>query len=174
MSNSNSNLSPNSSILSTPFVSQIEDFDPQNARSLFVVGDDAQSIYGFRGSQIEIILNFEKIYPKTCEIVLNQNYRSTQPILDLAEQVLTHNPHQKKKNLFTQNSQKTKVKYYLAKSEKDESEYIINTLIDIYKKQESQDFAQIETKKNNSQNEKHQKLIQIAKKILSKLDDLQI
>lgn len=150
-----------------------EVFDPQNARSLFVVGDDAQSIYGFRGSQIEIILNFEKNYPKTREIVLNQNYRSTQPILDLAEQVLTHNPHQKKKNLFTQNSQKTKVKYYLAKSEKDESEYIINTLIDIYQQEENQNSTQIKTQKNNSQDEKHQKLVQIAKKILSKLDNLQ-
>ena len=165
-SNSNSQALPVS-------LQEVDSFDPQNARSLFVVGDDAQSIYGFRGSQIEIILNFEKSYPQTSEIVLNQNYRSTQPILDLAEQVLTHNPHQKKKNLFTQNSQKTKVKYYLAKSEKDESEYIINTLIEVYQKNESQNSTKTETQKNNSKNEKHQKLVQIAKKILSKLDDLQ-
>jgi superfamily I DNA/RNA helicase len=169
---SSSNSHSDSEGLPVP-LEQVNNFDPQNARSLFVVGDDAQSIYGFRGSQIEIILNFEKSYPLTSEIVLNQNYRSTQPILDLAEQVLTHNPHQKKKNLFTQNSQKTKVKYYLAKSEKDESEYIINTLIDVYQKNENQNSTKTETQKNNSKNEKHQKLVQIAKKILSKLDDLQ-
>ena len=167
-----SSSNPDPLILAKP-LQEREVFDPQNARSLFVVGDDAQSIYGFRGSQIEIILNFEKNYPKTREIVLNQNYRSTQPILDLAEQVLTHNPHQKKKNLFTQNSQKTKVKYYLAKSEKDESEYIINTLIDIYQQEENQKSTQTRNQKNDSQDEKHQKLVQIAKKILSKLDNLQ-
>jgi len=145
-------------------------FDAQNARSLFVVGDDAQSIYGFRGSQIEIILNFEKTYPETKEIVLNQNYRSNQSILDLAEQVLTHNPHQKKKNLFTENPKKTKVKYYLAKSEKDESEYIINTLIGVYQEKNVDQTENV--KKKTTQNEKRDELTRIAKKILSKLDNL--
>jgi DNA helicase-2/ATP-dependent DNA helicase PcrA len=69
-----------------------------SSRSLFVVGDNAQSIYAFRGSKIEIILNFPNEYKNSREIILNQNYRSTQPILDLAEKILTHNPKQRKKN----------------------------------------------------------------------------
>lgn len=97
-------------------------------RGIFVVGDDAQSIYGFRGSRIEIILNFEDQYPKTKEIVLNQNYRSTQPILDLAEKVISHNSHQKKKELFTDNPEKVQIKHYTARNEKDEAEYIIKQL----------------------------------------------
>ena len=96
--------------------------------SIFVVGDDAQSIYGFRGSKIEIILNFEDEYPTTKEIILNQNYRSTQPILDLAEKILSHNPSQKKKDLFTNNKEKISVKYYLARNERDEAEYIIRQI----------------------------------------------
>jgi len=100
--------------------------------SLFVVGDDAQSIYGFRGSKIEIILNFNDYYPGTKEIILNQNYRSTQPILDLAEQVLTLNPGQKKKSLFTDNPEKVDIHYYLASDQNDEAEYIIDKLKDLY------------------------------------------
>ena len=103
-------------------------FDAQTSTSLFVVGDDAQSIYAFRGSKIGIILNFTKEYPSALEIVLNQNYRSTQPILDLAEKILTHNPHQKKKELFTENPEKIDVHYYLARNERDEVEFIVRTL----------------------------------------------
>jgi DNA helicase-2/ATP-dependent DNA helicase PcrA len=101
-------------------------------RSLFVVGDDAQSIYAFRGSKIEIILNFEKEYPGTKEIILNQNYRSTQPILDLAEKVLSHNPRQKKKDLFTENKDSIKVCYYLARNEQDEAEFIMKKIWEQY------------------------------------------
>jgi superfamily I DNA/RNA helicase len=101
-------------------------------RSLFVVGDDAQSIYGFRGSKIEIILNFEDEYPGTREIVLNQNYRSNQQILDLAENVLTHNPNQKKKELFTTNPDATEVQYYSARNERDEAEFIIRKINELY------------------------------------------
>lgn len=106
--------------------------DTNQARSLFVVGDDAQSIYGFRGSKIEIILNFEEEYPGTIEIILNQNYRSTQKILDLAEQVLSHNPKQKKKELFTDNDDRVDVHYYMARSDKDEAEFIIRKMAQLY------------------------------------------
>jgi len=103
------------------------------SRSLFVVGDDAQSIYGFRGSKIELILDFQKHYPKAQEIILNQNYRSIQPILDLAEQILTLNPNQKKKSLFTNNTTNDlQVHYYLARNERDEAEYIVRRLIELY------------------------------------------
>ncbi len=149
----------------TPNPENKTNFDPETSRSLFVVGDDAQSIYGFRGSQIEIILGFEKSFPGTSEIVLNQNYRSTQPILDLAEQVLTHNPHQKQKNLFTQNELKTKIKYYQAKSEKDEAEYIIRELTKLYDQNKSEITSNIDQK-----NTEKEKLAQIARKILAKMN----
>jgi DNA helicase II / ATP-dependent DNA helicase PcrA len=103
-----------------------------NDRSMFVVGDDAQSIYGFRGSRIEIILNFGKEYPTTTEIVLNQNYRSTQPILDLAEKIISHNPFQKKKDLFTDNPETIDISYYQARNEQDEGEYIIKQIYKQY------------------------------------------
>jgi superfamily I DNA/RNA helicase len=110
----------------------VEEFDPKTSRSIFVVGDDAQSIYGFRGSKIDIILNFGDFYPKFQEIILNQNYRSTQPILDLAEKILTHNPSQKKKDLFTQNEHKTQVHYYLARNDYDEAEFIVRKIKELY------------------------------------------
>lgn len=106
-------------------------------RSLFVVGDDAQSIYGFRGSKIELILNFTKNYPQAEEIVLNQNYRSTQPILDLSEKILEHNPHQKKKGLFTDQEDTTDVEFYHARNERDEAEFIVRTLAKLYLNEES-------------------------------------
>jgi superfamily I DNA/RNA helicase len=101
-------------------------------RSLFVVGDDAQSIYGFRGSNIDLILGFEKHYPAVVEIILNQNYRSTQPILDLAEDILTHNENQKKKELFTDNPESIDVNYYHARNHIDEAEYIVRSLKKLY------------------------------------------
>lgn len=101
-------------------------------RSLFVVGDDAQSIYGFRGSRVELILEFGKHYIDSKQITLNQNYRSTQPILNLAEKVIGLNTNQFKKNLFTDNPQDIKVKYYQSRSEFDESRYIVKKLIELY------------------------------------------
>jgi superfamily I DNA/RNA helicase len=102
-----------------------------NSRSLFVTGDDGQSIYGFRGSSIDLILNFNKFYPKSKEIILNQNYRSKKAILDIAEKVLSHNPKQKKKNLFTENpSNELCVYYYLARNHSDEAKYIVQDLYD--------------------------------------------
>jgi DNA helicase II / ATP-dependent DNA helicase PcrA len=101
-------------------------------RSLFVVGDDAQSIYGFRGSKIEIILNFEQQYPGTLEVMLNQNYRSTQKILDLAEKVLSHNPKQKRKDLFTDKPETLDVHYFMARNDKVEAEFIIKTMAKLY------------------------------------------
>jgi DNA helicase II / ATP-dependent DNA helicase PcrA len=108
-------------------------------RSLFVVGDDAQSIYSFRGSKIEIILNFQKEYKKTKEIILNQNYRSNQQILDLAEKILTHNNNQKKKDLFTIRDDKTPALYYTARNEKDEAEFMIRKIHELYIKDNSTD-----------------------------------
>jgi DNA helicase II / ATP-dependent DNA helicase PcrA len=101
-------------------------------RSVFVVGDDAQAIYGFRGSKVELILDFAKNYHSTERITLNQNYRSTQPILNLAEKVISLNPNQFKKDLFTDKVDSVAVKYYQARSEFDESRYIVKKLISLY------------------------------------------
>jgi DNA helicase II / ATP-dependent DNA helicase PcrA len=117
-------------------------------RSLFVVGDDAQSIYSFRGSKIEIILNFQKEYKNTTEIILNQNYRSNQQILDMAEKVLTHNSNQKKKALFTDRQDATTIKYYTARNEKDEAEFIIRTIYDLYVKDQEKN---LDSKKDKDQ-----------------------
>lgn len=118
---------------------------PSHHRSLFVVGDDAQTIYGFRGSRVDIILNFESVYPSTKEIILNQNYRSTQKILDLAEKILTHNPFQKKKELFTDNEESTDIHYYLARNERDEAEYIVRQLIELYQQEEEMSESKTKT-----------------------------
>lgn len=110
----------------------MNNFDPSK-RTLFVVGDEKQCIYGFRGSRVDLILQFHKFYPKVKEIVLNQNYRSTQPILDMAEKIISHNKNQKTVGLFTANPQNhIKVKYYLARNEKDEANYIIKSLQELY------------------------------------------
>jgi DNA helicase II / ATP-dependent DNA helicase PcrA len=77
--------------------------------NLFVVGDDAQSIYGFRGSNIANILNFEKDYPGVQVIKLEQNYRSTKNILAAAQKVIELNSEQKPKTLWTDNSEGDKV-----------------------------------------------------------------
>jgi superfamily I DNA/RNA helicase len=135
MSNQVNNFTDQDSFINQNSADQKKETGNQKqSRSLFVVGDDAQSIYGFRGSKIEIILNFEQEYPGTKEIILNQNYRSTQTILDLAEKVLSHNPTQKKKNLFTQNPEEVSISYYLARNERDEAEYIIRQLHNLYSK----------------------------------------
>lgn len=77
--------------------------------NLFVVGDDAQSIYGFRGSNIANILNFEKDFPKAQVIKLEQNYRSTKNILAAAQKVIEINSEQKPKTLWTDNNEGDKV-----------------------------------------------------------------
>lgn len=70
-------------------------------RNLFVIGDDYQSIYGWRQADIQNILDFEKDYPEAAVIILDQNYRSTQNILDAAQGVIENNKHQRKKKLWT-------------------------------------------------------------------------
>ncbi len=94
------------------------------SHQLCVVGDDDQSIYGWRGADIRNILNFEKDYPDCKVIKLEQNYRSTSTILDAANQVIAHNEGRKEKALWTENAQGEKIKLYSAGDEREEAAWI--------------------------------------------------
>lgn len=96
--------------------------------NLCVVGDADQSIYGWRGANMNNILNFEKDYPTAQTIMLEQNYRSTQTILDAANQVIANNVNRKDKKLWTQNGQGDKISYYRAQSEHDEAYYVVKQI----------------------------------------------
>lgn len=97
-------------------------------QNLFVVGDDAQSIYGFRGANMQNILNFEKDYPQATVIYLEQNYRSSQKILDVAHRVINLNPFQYEKKLWTENKEGEKVILYEAQDEMDEAQSVIDRI----------------------------------------------
>ncbi|WP_378954195.1 DNA helicase PcrA [Pelosinus sp. sgz500959] len=97
-------------------------------RNLCVVGDADQSIYGWRGADIRNILDFEKDYPETQIITLAQNYRSTQVILDAANAVIQNNTDRRPKDLWTQNPQGELITHYLAHHERDEAQFIADTI----------------------------------------------
>jgi DNA helicase-2/ATP-dependent DNA helicase PcrA len=98
-------------------------------RNIFVVGDDAQSIYKFRGSDITNILNFEKDYPEAVVIKLEQNYRSTKNILEAAQKVIELNPDQKKKVLWTENPQGEKIILTCEDDERAEAEFVARNIV---------------------------------------------
>ena len=93
-------------------------------QNLCVVGDDDQSIYKFRGANIENILNFERVFSDTTVIKLEQNYRSTQNILDAANGVIVHNRGRKEKALWTQNEKGEPIIFQLLQSAYEEAEYV--------------------------------------------------
>ena len=97
-------------------------------RNICVVGDDDQSIYRFRGATIENILNFERYYPGTKTIRLEQNYRSTSNILNAANCVIQHNTERKGKTLWTDNGEGDKVQVYTAENEQDEASHIAEVI----------------------------------------------
>ena len=98
-------------------------------KNLCVVGDSDQSIYGWRGANIENILNFENDYSNCKTIFLEQNYRSTKNILNAANEVIRHNTTRKPKALWTESEYGEKVGYYKASSERDEAEFAIREMI---------------------------------------------
>ncbi len=97
-------------------------------RNLCVVGDDDQSIYKFRGANIGNILNFEEDFPDAKVIRLEQNYRSTQSILDTANEVIRHNEGRKSKTLWTANPDGEKVKFRQFMNGFEEAEYVAETI----------------------------------------------
>ena len=96
--------------------------------NIFVVGDDFQSIYSFRGAKIENINKFRKDFLETKLILLEENYRSTNQILNLANLVIKNNPNQIKKTLFTQNPDGEKPFYYKASTSYDEVMFVIDKI----------------------------------------------
>ncbi len=103
----------------------------QKYRNLCVVGDDDQSIYKFRGANIKNILGFEEVFPDAAVIRLEQNYRSTQNILDAANQVIRNNKGRKSKTLWTENVKGDPVNFRQFSTGYEEAEHIAD---DIYKK----------------------------------------
>ncbi|MDR1005977.1 MAG: UvrD-helicase domain-containing protein [Bacteroidales bacterium] len=99
-------------------------------RNICVVGDDAQSIYAFRGASIRNILNFKTDYPDAKVFKLEQNYRSTQNIVNAANCVIANNEDQIKKNVWTSNPQGCKIRYTNHDSDRAEAEYVCQTIKD--------------------------------------------
>jgi DNA helicase-2/ATP-dependent DNA helicase PcrA len=100
-------------------------------RNVCVVGDADQSIYGWRGANIQNIMNFEKDYPEATTIKLEQNYRSTKTILKAANEVINNNSNRKPKELWTDNSEGDKIKFYRGQSDTDEALYVIDQIKDL-------------------------------------------
>jgi len=109
-------------------------------KNIFVVGDDWQSIYGWRGANINNILNFEKDFKGARVIKLERNYRSTQNILDAAHEVITKNCYQKEKILWTDQSAGDKAIVYEARDEKDEGKFIVNEMKKLQQKDKKLDY----------------------------------
>jgi len=105
----------------------------QSHGNLCVVGDDDQSIYKFRGANIENILGFEAQFKGAKVIRLEQNYRSTQTILDAANSVIAHNNGRKEKSLWTSAGKGDKVYWYKAVDESDEAKFVADTILENYK-----------------------------------------
>ncbi|MDT2831514.1 DNA helicase PcrA [Vagococcus carniphilus] len=96
--------------------------------NLCVVGDADQSIYGWRGADMQNILDFEKDYPSAKTILLEQNYRSTKNILQAANSVIEQNDNRKKKNLWTDNHEGDKIVYFRGENERDETQFIVSNI----------------------------------------------
>ena len=102
----------------------------QKSKNIAVVGDEDQSIYKWRGADISNILNFEKHFPNTKTIRLEQNYRSTQTILDVAGAVVKHNLERKGKTLWTSNPRGGRVGYYQAFDAEAEARWVASKILE--------------------------------------------
>lgn len=104
-------------------------------KNICVVGDADQSIYGWRGADIQNILDFEKDYPDAKLVKLEQNYRSTEVILDAANAVIKNNSGRKPKNLWTDKGTGTKITYFRAIDERDEARFVIEQMQELQTKE---------------------------------------
>ncbi|SPN74646.1 DNA helicase PcrA [Brochothrix thermosphacta] len=110
-------------------------------QNICVVGDSDQSIYGWRGADISNILDFEKDYPKSTTIVLEQNYRSTKRILAAANGVIEKNSNRRPKELWTGNSEGNKITYHRALTEREEATYVVGKIQDRLSEYKYKDMA---------------------------------
>lgn len=99
-------------------------------RNLCVVGDDAQSIYAFRGANIQNILNFEEDYPELTVYKLEKNYRSTKNIVEASSHIIQYNQEQLQKNLYTENQTGSKIKVFKANSDTEEGRLIAQNIFE--------------------------------------------
>jgi DNA helicase II / ATP-dependent DNA helicase PcrA len=113
------------------------------AHNIFCVGDEDQSIYKWRGADFRNIQRFREQNPGLTQIVLEENYRSTQTILDAARGVIDKNKQRTRKNLFTQRSGGTAISVYEAYNQDDEAQYVVDTIRQLIKKEQFKlsDFA---------------------------------
>src|SRR5205085_7003835 len=102
--------------------------------NVFVVGDDSQSIYGFRGSDLNIIMDFENDYPEARVVKLEQNYRSTKTIVHAGNEIIKHNKIRKDKTLFTEKDVGNKIKVYSALKGEQEADFIAKEIVSLVKK----------------------------------------
>src|SRR5258708_4998208 len=100
-------------------------------KNIFVVGDDAQAIYGFRGANLQNILDFESDYPEAKVVRLEQNYRSTAPILSIAQKVIDLNPLQHRKTLWTENLIGQMPVFFSAQDELGEAYFVPSKILEI-------------------------------------------
>ncbi|MBQ3070344.1 MAG: UvrD-helicase domain-containing protein [Tidjanibacter sp.] len=108
-----------------------------------VVGDDAQSIYSFRGAKIENILRFQRDFPSAKIYKLEQNYRSTQTIVEAANSVIEHNQRRLKKHVFSENSVGSKIDIYKAYTDGEEAQIIADGVRNAFRMDGAQDWSQI-------------------------------
>ncbi len=121
------------------------------SQNIFIVGDEDQSIYAFRGSNIENIRSFKRDYPLTKQILLEQNYRSTNTILKAANQVIKGNRHRIEKNLFSTKGEGEAIVFYKGYTYRDEAEYVAQMIQQlVYKGYRYEDIAILYRANNTS------------------------
>jgi DNA helicase-2/ATP-dependent DNA helicase PcrA len=128
---------------SSPKQFYLVDILSQMHKNLFVVGDPDQTIYEWRGAKPELLVNFDKKYPNTQTVIMNQNYRSTPNILNLSNYIIKNNKIRIDKDMFTNNPNGVDVVHYHAKSDFDEGLFVVSEIQELVKENQSKygDFA---------------------------------
>jgi DNA helicase-2/ATP-dependent DNA helicase PcrA len=128
---------------SSPKQFYLVDILSQMHKNLFVVGDPDQTIYEWRGAKPELLVNFDKKYPNTQTVIMNQNYRSTPNILNLSNYIIKNNKIRIDKDMFTNNPNGVDVVHYHAKSDFDEGLFVVSEIQKLVKENQSKygDFA---------------------------------